>query len=146
MARSMFQAAPRIAKGKPETASERHRYRAVVGTYLLSAKVLLEPVDSGVFRYGFVLEKPAPVVAFYSHLLEPQHFLPMQPAIGAPDQGSEVVFLVSETRTRVLEPCRLSIREISVPDQRFTVPGGRREHELAGLAGGEQPVRIGGPE
>src|SRR5258706_8678977 len=89
-------APPGIAKGKPDAAFEGNRHRAVVGAHRLPAEVFLEFVDSGVFRHGFVLEQAAPVVAPYSHLLELQHFLPMQPAIGAPDQGAVIVVLVSE--------------------------------------------------
>jgi len=81
-------APPGVAKRKPDAASKGYGYRAVVGTYGLPTEVLLEPVYSGVFRYGFVLEEAAPVVAFYSHLLEPQHFFPVKPAIGASDQGA----------------------------------------------------------
>src|SRR6266513_4453986 len=55
---------PGVAKRKPEAASDGHWQRAVVGTYLLPAEVLLEPVDPRVFRHGFVLEEAAPVIAF----------------------------------------------------------------------------------
>src|SRR5881396_3652899 len=68
----------------------------------------------------------------------------MKPAIGAPDQGAVIVSLVSETRTRVLEPGRLSAGEIGVPDQCLTVLRGRGEDELTGFAGGNQPLMIGG--
>src|SRR5580765_7268929 len=84
-------ASPRLAKGKPDAAFEAYGQGAVVRTNRLPAEVFLEFVDSGIFRYGFVLEEPSPVVAFYPHLLEPQHFLPMQPAIGAPDQGLAIL-------------------------------------------------------
>src|SRR6266436_5921542 len=106
--------APCIAKGKPDVAFEGDRHRAVVRAHLLPAEVFLEFVDSGVFQYGFVLEEAAPVVALYSHLLELQHFSPVKPAIGAPDQGLAV------------------LRD-------------RREHQLADLAGGKQPLTIAGP-
>src|SRR2546423_12993162 len=135
---------PGIAKRKPDAAFEGHRHRAVVRAHLLSAEVLLELVDSGVFRYGFVLEDAPPVIARYSHLLELQHFFPVKPAIGAPDQGAVIVLLVSETRTRVLEPGGFSAGEVGVPDQGLAVPRGRGEHELTGLAGGKQPFMITG--
>src|SRR5882762_1384719 len=137
---------PGIAKGKPDAAFEGDRHRAVVRAHLLPAEVFFESVDSGVFRYGFVLEEAAPVVALYSHLLELQHFSPVKPAIGASDQGAVIVFLVSETRTHILEPDGSAAYEVGVPDQGLAVLGGRREHELAGLAGGEQPLTIAGPE
>src|SRR5256885_10953226 len=129
---------PGITKRKPNAAFEGHRQRVVVRAHLLSAEVLFELVDSGVFRHGCVLEEAPPVVARYSHLLELQHFLPMKPAIGAPDQGAVIALLVSETRTRVLEPGGFSAGEVGVPNQGLAVPTGRGEHELTGLAGGKQ--------
>src|SRR5260221_3782363 len=135
--------APCIAKGKPYAAFEGDRHRAVVRAHLLPAEVFFESVDSGVFRYGFVLEKAAPVVALYSHLLELQHFSPVKPAIGAPDQGAVIVFLVSETGTRVLEPGGSAACEVGVPDERLAVLRGRREHELARPACREQPLPLG---
>src|SRR5260221_1949577 len=135
---------PGVAKGKPYPASDGYRHRAVVGTHRLPAEVFLEFVDPGVLRYGFVLEEPSPVVAPYSHLLELQHFFPMKPAIGAPDQGTVIVVLVPETRTGVLKPGGFSAGDVGVPDQCFIVLRGRREDELAGLAGGKQPLMIGG--
>src|SRR6267142_5987016 len=139
-------AAPGVAQGKPYATPEGNRHGAVVGTYPLPAEVLLEAVDPGVFRYRFVLEETAPVVALHSHFLEPQHLLPVQPAVGASDQGAVVVSLVSEARPRVLEPGGFPACEVGVPDQGLSVLGSRREHELAGLAGGEQPFVIAGPE
>src|SRR6266513_1377198 len=68
----------------------------------------------------------------------------MKPAIGAPDQGAIIVFLVSETGTRVLEPGGLSADEIGVPDQCLTVLRRRGEDELTGFAGAKQPLVIGG--
>src|SRR5690242_1457717 len=112
---SGFPAPPGVAKGKPDAALEGDRHRAVVGPHRLPAEVLLEFVDPGVFRHGFVLEQAAPVVAAYSHLLEPQHFLPVQPPIGAPDQRTVIVVLVPETGTRVLEPGGFSAGEVGVP-------------------------------
>ena len=89
---------PGIANGNIDAASDCHRYRAVVATFRLPAEVPLEIVDSGAFRYGFVLEKPPPVVTIYSHLLELQHVSPMKPAVGSPDQGAIIAFPVSEKR------------------------------------------------
>src|SRR5258706_574606 len=138
--------APCIAKGKPDAPFEGDRHRAVVRAHLLPAEVFFEFVDPRVFRNGFVLEKASPVVAPYSRLFEPQHFLPMKPAIGASDEGTVIALLVSETRTGVLKPRCFPAHEVGVPDQGLAVLGGRREHELAGLAGGEQPLTIAGPE
>src|SRR5260221_4362433 len=137
--------APCIAKGKPDAAFEGDRHRAVVRAHLLPTEVFFESVDPGVFRYGFVPEEAAPVVALYSHLLELQHFSPVKPAIGAPDQGAVIVFLVSETGTRVLEPGGSAACEVGVPDQGLAVLRGGREDELAGFAGGKQPLAIAGP-
>src|SRR5580765_2374758 len=135
-------ASPRLAKGKPDAAFEAYGQGAVVRTNRLPAEVFLEFVDSGIFRYGFVLEEPSPVVAFYPHLLEPQHFLPVQPAIGAPDQGAEIVFLVSETGARVMEPGGFSTGEVGVPDQGLAILRGGSKNELAGFAGRKQPLGI----
>src|SRR6266436_4116095 len=136
---------PGIAKGKPDAAFEGDRHRAVVRAHLLPTEVFFESVDPGVFRYGFVLEEAAPVVALFSHLLELQHFSPVKPAIVAPDQGTVIVFLVSEKRARVLEPDGFAACEVGVPDQGLDVLRGRREDELAGLAGSEQPLTIARP-
>ena len=138
--------APGIAKGKPNAASDGHRHCAVVGTFGLPAEAPLERVDSGVFRYGLVLEHAPPVVAFYSHLLEPQQVFPMKPAISSPDQSAIITFPVSETRARVQEPGSASEHDVRVPDQCLAILRGRRERELTSFAGGEQPFGIGRSE
>src|SRR6266566_3594231 len=68
----------------------------------------------------------------------------MKPAIGAPDQGAIIVFLISETGTRVLEPGGFSADEVGVPDQCFSILRSRREYQLTGFAGGNQPLMVGG--
>src|SRR5258706_1990029 len=68
----------------------------------------------------------------------------MEPAIGASDQCAVIISPVSETRARVLKPRSFSAREVSVPDQCLTILRCRREGELTGLAGGNQPSMIGG--
>src|SRR5881392_3376597 len=109
-------------------------------------KSRLAPVHGFLFqKQGERLPRPGRArQSRYSHLLELQHFLPMKPAIGAPDQGAVIVLLVSETRTRVLEPGGFSAGEVGVPNQGLAVPTGRGEHELTGLAGGKQPLTITG--
>src|SRR6266513_943014 len=138
--------APRVANGKIDAASNGDRYCAVVRAFLPPAEVPLEVVDPGALRCGFVLEHAPPVVALYSHLLEPQHVFPMKPAIRSPDQGAKIAFPVSEIGARVQEPCSPSEHDVGVPDQCLAILRGRRECELTGFAGGKQPLTVGGPE
>src|SRR5258706_4774081 len=89
-----FQSAPGIAKDEIDSASQVHGYCAVVGSFAPAAETAFELVDSSTIRYGFVLEQAAPIVALHSHLLEPQHVLPMEPPIGTANQRAIVVLPV----------------------------------------------------
>src|SRR5215470_17029068 len=138
-------AAPRIAQGKPYAPARIHRHSAVVILHRPPAEHSLELVDAGTVGCGFIAEHASPVVAVHAGSLEAQHVLPMQPAIGASDEGAIAAVFSSEPRGGVYEAGGRADANVGMPDELLATPGRVAEGQPMRGRCAAKPVTVGQP-